>query len=123
MNKIFKNKWNLVLRGIGNDFVNELVRVAPVDTGNLRLSIRYEVDNNSINIVMPEYAFYLEFGTKPHEIRVKNASVLSDGKIFFGKSVLHPGTEAQPFIRSTINTKLRQIVYNNIKEVFVDGGN
>lgn len=105
----------LILEGIGNDFVNELVRTAPVDTGFLRNSIRYEVSRRGVDIIMPEYGFFLEFGTKPHIIRVKDKKVLSDGKHFFGKEVMHPGTEPQPFIRAAINTKLRDIVYKNIK--------
>ena len=112
---LWDEKWRLVLNGIGNDFVNELVRVAPVDTGNLRNSISYSVDNRGINISMNEYGYYVEFGTKPHVIKVKEKKVLSDGKRFFGRKVNHPGTEAQPFIRSVINTKLRNIVYNNLK--------
>jgi len=81
------------------------------------------VDGKGVNIMMPEYGFYLEFGTRPHEIRVKNAKVLSDGKRIFGKVVQHPGTEPQPFIRAVINTKLRQIVYNNIKRHLGNGDN
>lgn len=111
----WNNKWELALKGIGNDFVNELVRTAPVDTGFLRTSIRHEVDDQGVKIIAPEYAFYVEFGTRPHEIRAKNAQVLSDGKRIFGKVVWHPGTEPQPFIRTAINTKLRNIVYKNLK--------
>jgi hypothetical protein len=114
------SKWNLVLKGIGNDFVNELVRVAPVDTGYLRNSIRYEVKGKSVDISMAEYGFHLEFGTRPHVIRPVNAKSLhwkQGGRDVFAKVVYHPGTEAKPFIRSTINSKLRNIVYNNIKEV------
>lgn len=57
-----KRAYKLALEGIGNDFVNELVRVAPVDTGFLRNSISYEVKGNNIEFRMAEYAFYLEFG-------------------------------------------------------------
>lgn len=111
----WEEKWPLVLEGIGNDFVNELVRVAPVDTGDLRNSVSYSVNGNRLDISMNEYGYYVEFGTRPHEIRAKNKAVLSDGKRIFGKVVQHPGTEANPFIRRTINTKLRDIVYKNIK--------
>jgi hypothetical protein len=113
--EFWNKRWPLVLNGVGNDFVNELVRVAPVDSGDLRNSISYEVTGSGVNIKMNEYGYYVEFGTRPHEIRVKNAKVLSDGKRIFGRVVQHPGTEPNPFIRRTINSKLRNIVHKNIK--------
>ena len=42
------------------------------------------------------YGGYLETGTDPHVITVKNAKVLTDGETFFGKSVQHPGTNPYP---------------------------
>ena len=57
-------------------------------------------------------AVFLEFGTKPHTIRPRKASVLSwtankrlsgrartnGGRRFFAKVVRHPGTKPQPFL-------------------------
>jgi hypothetical protein len=114
----FKNRWKIAMNGVGNDFVNELVRTAPVDTGFLRNSVRYEVIGSKINIHMPEYAFYIEFGTAPHEIRAVNAKALhwkSGGQDVFAQVVHHPGTEPNPFIRTAINTKLRDIIYSNLQ--------
>jgi hypothetical protein len=114
----FNEKFTKALDGTGNDLINELVRVAPVDTGFLRESMRHEVVNNKLNIHMPEYAFYVEFGTNAHEIRAVNAKALhwkSGGKDHFAKVVWHPGTDPNPFIRRTINTKLRDIFYINLK--------
>jgi hypothetical protein len=113
----FNQSLKMALRGIGNDFVNELVRTCPVDTGFLRESIRYEVNDNVINIHMADYAFYVEFGTMPHEITPTTAKALhwkSGGKDIFATHVWHPGTDPQPFIRTAINTKLRDIVYENL---------
>ena len=47
-----------------------------------------------------EYAPYVEFGTAPHVIEVKNARVLANKQTgqFFGKRVNHPGTAANPFM-------------------------
>jgi hypothetical protein len=84
----------------------------------LRESVRYEVNGNKLDIHMPEYAFCVEFGTKPHIIRPKNKKSLhwkQGNKDVFAKIVHHPGTFPQPFIRTAINTKLRDIVYNNLK--------
>lgn len=116
--KEFAQALNLSLEGIGNDFINELVKAAPVDTGFLRNSISYEVVNNVLNIRMPEYAFFVEFGTMPHLIQAVNKKSLhwkSGGKDHFAKVVHHPGTDPNPFIRLTINTKLRDIIYTNLQ--------
>lgn len=94
------------------NLVNELSRVAPVDTGNLRLKIDWRIKNNNIEIFMPDYAIYLEFGTAPHIIRPKNAKALhwkSGGNDVFAKVVHHPGTQPQPFIRNTFRTKFKEI--------------
>lgn len=59
--------------------------------------------------------------TKPHIIRPVNAKSLhwkSGGEDVFASVVYHPGTTPNPFIRRTINTKLRDIVYNNFKRQF-----
>lgn len=116
--KLVRDLVRRALPGIGNDLVNELVRVAPVDTGFLRESMRYETHGDVVTIWMPDYALYVEFGTAPHEIKAINTQALhwkKDGKDFFAKVVYHPGTEPNPFIRRTLNTKLREIVYNNLK--------
>jgi HK97 gp10 family phage protein len=73
----------------------------PVDTGNLKRSISVDIaaDELSAKIFTDvEYAASVEFGSAPHKIEVKNASVLSDGSNFLGKEVNHPGTPAQPFL-------------------------
>ncbi len=117
-------KFKLAMEGIANDFVNELVRTAPVDTGFLRNSIRYKVSGNKVHFRMPEYAFYVEFGTKPHIIRPKDAKALhwkNNKEDVFAKVVHHPGTTPNPFIRVAINTKLKEIVYKNLKQVFTNG--
>jgi len=114
----FKKAFNMALDGIGNDLINELVRVAPVDTGFLRESMRHEVVDGKLNIHMPEYAFFVEFGTAPHIIKPVNAKSLhwkNGGKDVFAKVVHHPGTDPNPFIRSTINAHLRDIIYVNLQ--------
>jgi len=114
----FKKAWTQALVGTANDFVNELVRTAPVDTGNLRNTIKYEVHHDTVEISMPNYAYHVEFGTRPHIIRAKNAKALhwkKGGHDFFAKVVHHPGSEPQPFIRNAITGKLKKIFYENLK--------
>lgn len=54
-----------VLQGIGNDLVNEMVKElgTHVNTGFLRNAITYEITaDGNINILMPEYWKYVEYG-------------------------------------------------------------
>lgn len=90
--------------------------LAPVDTGNLRNSITHEVEGKKARVgTNSEYALAVEFGTSPHKISVKNKKILSDGKVFFGKTVQHPGTEAQPFLFPALERNK-----GNIRKIFKD---
>ena len=51
------------------------------------------------------YGPHVEYGTKPHTIRAKNAMVLTDGKTFFGKQVQHPGTQPKSFLRAAYDAR------------------
>ena len=109
------------LPGIGNDLVNELVRNAPVDTSFLRNNIRYEVSENGLIITMPEYGFYVEFGTGE---RAENGGVkywvpfrVETPQFGFW----HPGMEPQPWIRPVLNDKLHKIVAKNLRRT-INGG-
>ena len=83
--------------------------LVPVDTGRLRASIRNRVDSSgdpvgriSTNI---EYAPHVEFGTRPHVIRARNAKALRfrwHGRIVYFKQVNHPGTAAKSFLRRAL---------------------
>ena len=58
----------------------------------------------------PPYPTYIEFGTAPHVISIKNKKVLADGKgKFFGKKVNHPGTQAKPFLRPALDENIKAI--------------
>ncbi len=52
---------------------------------------------------------WVEFGTSPHIIAVKNAKTLGFNNITYGRRVQHPGTPATHLLRDT--------VYNNIDEI------
>ena len=94
------------------EVANEAKRKAPVDHGRLRASIRPEKKSKYTWIVGTNvgYGLYVEYGTGPHVIRVKNKKVLSDGKQFFGKEVMHPGTRAQPFLRPAFSSVKRRMM-------------
>jgi len=74
-----------------------------------------------------DYAPDVEFGTAPHTIRIKDAKVLSNGEVFFGEEVHHPGTNANPFLRVALAstqgqsaTIVTKIVDGKSKEYFKD---
>lgn len=63
-----------------------------------------------------EHAIYVEFPTRPHTITATGKG-LSDGTNFFGKTVNHPGTKAQPFLLPALTGNIRRII-----EFFRDEG-
>jgi hypothetical protein len=113
---------------IANRIQTELILACPVDTGRLRNSIKVKSTSQGIIIWMVDYGRFVEFGTPPHTIEAKNKKALSFevGKIerlsgkkkgktmVVVKKVRHPGTRPNPFVRNTIQTKLRKIVQEEI---------
>jgi len=129
--KDLSRKWNKFVQLLAMNLRNELVQVAPVDTGRLKTSIKVVPQgNNVIMISMVDYALYVEFGTAPHIIKPKNAKALHwkqnavgprGGKIkedVFAKIVHHPGTKPQPFIRNTLRHKLGSIIGRSLEVAF-----
>jgi len=91
-----------------NFLLTEMEVRAPVRSGELRrsLGVRVEADRVIVGPDVP-YASYVEFGTKPHEIRPKNPNgvlVFSvNGQKVFAKVVHHPGTKANPFVQDSFD--------------------
>jgi len=81
----------------------------PVDTGRLSWGIKIFPTSIGFSKYLlydnVEYAEAIEFGTDPHVIKIKNKKVLANKKkgIIFGKQVMHPGTEAQPYFRPALD--------------------
>lgn len=78
---------------------------APTVTGQLAAGHRVEnmSDNGTVLsadlVVDPEYAGYVAHGTRPHEIRPRNARVLRfeiGGEVIYATKVNHPGTQPNP---------------------------
>ena len=77
--------------------------VGDVAGGGLKNSITREVKGTRGRVYTDkEYARHVEFGTRPHIIKVKNAKVLSDGSKIFGKTVKHPGFKGRFFMRKAL---------------------
>ena len=96
----------------------EAVRLVPVDTGNLKLSITSGVKGNQIWVGAGfhedvNYAAHVEYGTKPHIIRPKNKKALafkgSKGEDVVVKKVNIPRIRPQPFLRPALFMVEKQI--------------
>lgn len=86
-----------VLNEVAKEVEQDIKRNAPVDTGELVRSVRRR--DNLITISAPHWHF-VEYGTRPHIIRPRSKQALWwPGAHHPVKSVYHPGTQAQPFIR------------------------
>lgn len=102
----------MFLDTIGFLLAQEFAKGAPVDTGNLRNSIRHEVRNGEVVILMSIHGLYVEYGTRPHVILPKNAKALSfkiNGETVVTKKVNHPGTDPSPFVRPVLYNKFQSI--------------
>jgi len=128
--KLFEEIILKALPKIMFELQNELKKAAPVDTGRLRNSIKVTISGkDQLDIFMVEYWKYIEFGTNPHVIRPKSKEALrfesgkkqrlgtpgATPKNTFAKKVMHPGTRPFPFIRTTLFTKLPDIVRGALK--------
>lgn len=88
----------------------ESMREAPVNKrtggGNLRQSIHSQMLGVASGMVEvgAEYGIYVHEGTRPHQIRSRGR-VLADTRTnqFFGRTVNHPGTIANPFMQRGVD--------------------
>jgi len=96
-----------VLIQSANHILAEMEVRTPVRTGNLRGSLGIKIETNRVIIGPDEhrapYAGYVEFGTRPHDIRPKKpGGVLVftvGGTKVYTKLVHHPGTHPHPYVR------------------------
>lgn len=94
---------NLELQ-IAGDIEADMVASVPVDTGELRDSIKR---TGNIIRVTAEHWSAVEYGTRPHVIMPKNKKALWWPEAAHPvPSVNHPGTKPQPYIRPA-SRKLR----------------
>lgn len=85
---------------------NAAKRLCPVDEGRLRASIthttpRLSITGPSVQVYSDvEYALFVHEGTSPHEITGNPLLAWNgDDGPAFARSVQHPGTKAQPYLR------------------------
>lgn len=89
---------------IANGAQHHLDRNGSIVSGDLIRSIDYEVKGSKGVVFTPiEYGKYVEYGTRPHKIRPRNAKVLrwidKLGNVIFAREVNHPGGKAYPYMR------------------------
>ena len=108
-------------------------RKAPVNKqsggGNLRQLISSRMTGKASAVIesKAKYSAFVDQGTRPHIIRVRNKKVLANRRTnqIFGRVVKHPGTRKQPYFtdavrgnESYLNNQLKdalQTVLNSIK--------
>lgn len=107
--KMEKNIMRSALRKGANEIRNEAKANVPVDRGDLKKSLKVSTGGKRGKIIAKvksglRYAHLVEFGTAAHKIEGKNG-----GFLFFNgmgvKSVHHPGSKAQPFMRPALDSK------------------
>ncbi len=93
------------------------LKEAPVNKrsggGNLRQNIRAHLITKTRAEVVSNapYSLFVEEGTSPHIISVKNKKVLADKRAgeFYGKTVHHPGTRPNPFMHRAVEKSMARI--------------
>jgi HK97 gp10 family phage protein len=110
------------LRGGANVIAARARSLVPVNTGELRKSIKVRARKNKrtgfVNVYLaaggrrkgdPFYAHMVEFGTAPHEIRPKGKrSLLVAGLL--REVVQHPGAAPRPFLRPAFDSESQRAV-------------
>ena len=102
-----------VLIRSANYLLTEMQVRVPVDSGDLKKSLAIRVTGDRV-IIGPDtpYAGYVEFGTKPHEIRPKTKKALAfkvGGQTVFARVVHHPGTKPNPFVQDSFDAWYRSV--------------
>jgi len=93
-------------REMTNDMINSLKAVKP---DSLTVHIGYSVP----------YAYWVEVGTGPHEIRIRNKKIMYN-KLqdqFYGTLVLHPGSRPKPSLVPAL-----EMSKSEIKRIFNAAG-
>lgn len=81
----------------------DMRRYCPVRTGALVRTIKVRGRRIRIGDATVDYALAVEYGTRPHQITpVRKKALFWPGALHPVKTVHHPGTRAQPFIRPAV---------------------
>ena len=89
---------------IADACLNNVYRRAPWRSGFLAMSVTKKVEGNTAQVTpAAPYAPFVSLGTRPHEIRPRNAKALAFpggqlGGVVFAAVVHHPGTQPNPYL-------------------------
>lgn len=99
------NQVSEVRESVTEDIARDARRYAPKDTGEMASTIRvvHSVKSSRV-IVGSNHWYFVEYGTGAHPIKAVRRKVLANKEKgeFYGKTVLHPGTPQNPFMRRAI---------------------
>ena len=96
---------------------SQAIKEAPVNKsgggGNLRQNIKTELRSKTRAEIISKapYSIFVEGGTAPHEINIRNKKVLANKRTgeFFGTHVHHPGTQANPYMKRALEKSRAKI--------------
>jgi hypothetical protein len=96
---------------LGPDIARDARRYCPEKTGALAESIEHHLEDGDLIVSATgsdeqSYAYYVEMGTRPHEIRPNGKKALFwPGAAHPVGKVNHPGTRPQAFLRPALFTE------------------
>jgi hypothetical protein len=113
MDDILDTALDKAVRDASDKLKSLAIQEAPVDKGLLASSHIVERVGKAHYRIGPDadklersagvdYSPFVFYGTKPHVIRIKNKSVLTNGQEFFGTRVNHPGTKANRWLERAL---------------------
>ena len=108
------------MRGIGQEIQVLAKQQVKIRTGKLRSSIRVTQrtwrTERAVEVGSKmKYAYMHHEGTRPHlivPVRATHLKFRSGARIVFAKSVLHPGTRANPYLRRAMRLVMMSSTYN-----------
>jgi len=126
-----------VMKLLGQATVREAKLLVHRKTGNLGRSIRIgaQTERSVTVIAGANYASFVEYGTRPHEITPRAAKALrfavggnrrlsgsprSGAPVVFARRVHHPGTKPYPFL---VPAAKRAISSSGLRDVIIDDWN
>lgn len=118
------------LEGLGIDAVEQMQKTVPFASGHLKDNIDFKVTEEGDKIVleinMPFYAKFVEYGTPPHfpplEAIVEwcvSKGIPIEAAYPIAKAMSEQGTRPQPFIRPYINNRMPRDLKKNLGTAFV----
>lgn len=122
----FYARVKIAIRIFGEYLVQEIAEKAPVNEGYLKNNIRLgETSDTMVEIVMPDYALYVEYGSNPHmppvDAIAEWAKQKGIGEEFawpIALSIKERGTKAHPFIRPVLKNRLKPLFEEAMKDAF-----